>query len=87
MSAKLAAGQVPAPASAELRALLLLLAQVLVDEGDRHAALADRRGDALDRAEADVAAREDAGDARLEQVGVALELQRPAARTSVPVST
>ena len=50
------------------------LAQVLVHEGDRHAALADRRGNALDRAEAHVAAREDARHARLEQVRVALEL-------------
>src|SRR5205823_3260572 len=50
------------------------LAQVLVDEGDRHAALADGRCDALHRPEAHVAAGEDAGDARLEQVGVALEL-------------
>ena len=50
---------------------LLGVAQVLVDEGDRHAALADRGGDALDRAEAHVAAGEDARDAGLEQVGVA----------------
>ena len=57
--------------------LLDELAQVLVDEGDRHAALADGGGDALDRAEADVAAGEDAGHARLEQVRVAVE--RPAA--------
>jgi len=47
-------------------------------EGDGHAAVADRRGDALDRAGADVAAGEDPGHARLEQVRVALE--RPAAR-------
>ena len=42
-------------------------------EGDRHAALADGRCDALDRAVADVAAREDPRNARLEQVRVALE--------------
>jgi len=37
-----------------------------MDEGDRHAAVADRGGDALDRARADVAASEDAWDAGLE---------------------
>ena len=42
------------------RVLGVGVAQVLVHEGDRHAALADGRGDALDRAEPDVAAREDA---------------------------
>ena len=52
--------------------------QELVDEGDGHAALADRGGDALDRAEADVAAREDARNARLQQIRVAIE--RPALR-------
>ena len=49
--------------------------QVLVDEGDRHAPLADRGGDALHRREPHVAAGEDARDARLEQVRVAF--QRP----------
>src|SRR3954453_534946 len=47
-------------------------------EGDGHAALADRGGDALDRGGADVAAGEDARDARLEQMRVPLE--RPATR-------
>ena len=37
------------------------LLEVLVHEGDRHAALADRGGDALDRAGPDVAAGEDPG--------------------------
>ena len=55
-------------------------AQVLVHEGDGHAALADRCGDTLDRAEAHVAAREDARHARLEQVRVALELPAPRRR-------
>src|SRR6185437_3566464 len=59
---------------------LLRLAQVLVHEGDRHAALADGRRHALDGPEADVAAGEDAGDARLEQVRVALELPAVGAR-------
>ena len=45
-----------------------------MDEGDRHAALADGRRNALHRGEPDVAAREDAGHARLEQVRVAIEL-------------
>ena len=48
--------------------------EVLVDERDRHAALSDGGGDALHRAEADVAAGEDAWDARLEQERIALEL-------------
>ena len=48
-----------------------------MDEGDRHAALADGGRDALHRAVPDVAAGEDAGDARLEQVRVALELPAP----------
>ena len=43
-------------------------------EGDGHAALADRCRDALDGAEPDVAAGEDAGDARLEEVWVPVEL-------------
>ena len=47
-------------------------------EGDRHAALADGGGDALHRARAHVAAREDARHARLEQVRISVE--RPAAR-------
>ena len=41
-------------------------------EGDRHAALADGGGDALHGAEPDVAAGEDARDAGLEQVRVAI---------------
>src|SRR5581483_104266 len=53
------------------------LLQVLVHESDRHAALADRGGDPLDRAVADVAAGEDAGAARLEQLRVAVELPLP----------
>src|SRR6266516_1385327 len=47
--------------------------QVLVDEGNGHAALADGRGDALDRAESYVAAGEDAGDTRLQEIRVAFE--------------
>ena len=42
-------------------------------KGDRHAALADRRRNPLDGTKTDVAAREDARDARLEKVRVALE--------------
>ena len=52
--------------------------EVLMHEGDRHAALADGGGDALDRAEPHVAAGEDAGHARLEQVRVAVERPAPA---------
>jgi hypothetical protein len=40
---------------------------VLVDAGDDRSALADRAADALDRAGAHVADREDAGDARFER--------------------
>ncbi len=43
-------------------------------ERDRHAALADGGRDALHRAGANVAAREDARDARLQEVRVAVEL-------------
>src|SRR5262249_36320222 len=68
-------GRVAPAASARRR-------DVLVHEGDRHAALADRRGNALHRAEPDVAAGEDAGDARLEEVRVAVELP-PARRPRV----
>src|SRR5262249_9222608 len=58
----------PASALSRLRPGLL---QELVHEGDGHAALADRDGDPLHRAAADVAASEDAGDAGLEEVRVA----------------
>ena len=47
--------------------------QVLVDEGDRHAALADGRRNAFTEANR-TSPREDAGHARLEQVRVAIEL-------------
>jgi L-histidine N-alpha-methyltransferase len=57
----------------------LRLPEVLVHERDRHAALADGCGDALDRAQPNVAAREDPGHGRLEQVRVAFE--RPAGGT------
>src|SRR5689334_16495730 len=46
--------------------------QELMHEGDGHAALADGGGDAFDGARAHVAAGEDAGDAGLEEVGVAV---------------
>ena len=65
---------------------LSVLPEVLVHEGDRHAALADCRRDTLHGAESDVAAGEDARDARLEEVRIAVELPAPAARTSGPVS-
>ena len=43
-----------------------------MDERDRHAAFADGGGDSLDEARAHVAAREDPGHARLEQVRIAV---------------
>src|SRR5262249_60299182 len=48
-----------------------------VPAGGRHAALAGGRRDALHRAESDVAAGEDPGDAGLEEVRVAVELPPP----------
>ncbi len=59
-----------------VRGHLYALRQVLVRERDRHRAFADGARDALDRARADVAGDEHAGDARLQQVGIARE--RPA---------
>ena len=48
--------------------------QKMVDEGDRHAAFADRRGDALDGTEAHVAAGEHARHAGFQQERIAVEL-------------
>src|SRR5206468_4447876 len=45
--------------------------QILVDEGDRHAALADRGSNAFDRAQPHVPTGEHTGDARFEKVGIA----------------
>src|SRR5690348_11753262 len=59
---------------ARLRSRLLL--KISVHERDRHAAFADRRRDALDRAQANVAAGEYARHAGFEQIRVARE--RPA---------
>src|SRR5262249_23956524 len=50
------------------------LSEELVHEGDCHAAFADCCCDALHGAESDVAAGEDARDACLKEVGVAVEL-------------
>src|SRR3954464_15671095 len=49
------------------------VAHELMYEGDGHAALADRGGHALDRPEAHVARREDARDACLQEVRIAVE--------------
>ena len=62
-----------ARAARSRRPTLLGVAQVLVHEGDRHAALADRCRYPLHGAEPDVAAGEDARDARLEEVRVPFE--------------
>src|SRR5947207_3142278 len=51
--------------------------QVLVHEGNGHAAFANARGHALDRSVADVARGKNAGHARLEKIRIALE--RPVA--------
>ena len=73
----LPAGERPTAAGGLLLGPRVSVLQVLMHEGDRHAALADGGGDALDGAEPDVAAREDARDAGLEQVRVAVELPAP----------
>ena len=65
-----------ARSSAAVSARRSCLDQVLVDQRDRHRALADGAGDALDRARAHVAGDEHAGHAGLEHVRFALE--RPA---------
>ena len=54
------------------------VAKVLMYECNRHAALAHRGGDSFHRAEPHVPAREDARDAGLEEIRVAL--MRPAIR-------
>src|SRR6185437_1580692 len=67
--------------SLTFRATLLLadgaafgLPEVLMHEGDRHAALADCGGNPLHRTVTHVTTGEDAGHARLQQVRVAVEL-------------
>src|ERR1700680_3519493 len=54
----------------------LPLAEILMDEGDRHAAFSHARSDALDRTVANVADRENARHTGLQQIGVALERPR-----------
>jgi len=61
--------------------------QELLDEGDRHAAFANGRSDALDGAKPDITAGEDAGNAGLQEQGSRSCDQRPALTTSSPVST
>ena len=56
--------------------LARVLLQILVDESDRHAALTDRGGDAFHRAQPHIAAGENPGGARFEEVGIAV--MRPA---------
>src|SRR5262249_54133206 len=53
------------------------VSQILVDERDRHAALAHGCRNAFDGPRADVTAGEDSGNARLEEVGVAFERPDP----------
>ena len=56
-----------------VRGVPLQLAEILVDKGNRHAAYTDARGDALDRAVANIADRENTGHAGFQQIGVTLE--------------
>src|SRR2546423_11903829 len=49
------------------------VSQILVDECDRHAALAHGSCNAFDRPGANVPASEDSGHARLEEVGIAFK--------------
>src|SRR5437588_5933563 len=60
----------------DLRCRGLPLAEILMDECDRHAAFTDARSDALDRAVANVADRENARHAGLQQIRIALERPR-----------
>ena len=66
--------------------------QILVDEGNGHAAFAHTRGHAFDRAMAHIAGGEDAGHAGFQQVRIALQRPQPCAFatrsiTSRPVQT
>src|SRR5215211_5471506 len=54
--------------------------EVLAHERDRHAAFADGRGDALHWAGPNIAAREDAWNARFEEVRVEVEVPSPRGR-------
>lgn len=65
---------------------LVFAGQVLVHEGDGHAAFAHRRRHALDRAQPHVATGGDARQAGLEQEGSRVCDQRPDSSTSSPVS-
>src|SRR2546430_7568259 len=60
----------------DLRCRGLPLAEILMDECDRYAAFTDARSDALDRAVANVADRENARHAGLQQIRIALERPR-----------
>ena len=48
-----------------------------MDEGNRHAALADGRGDAFDRAQSHITAGEDARRAGFKEIGIAAERPAP----------
>ena len=73
----LPAGERPTVAGDLLLGPRVRLLQVLMYEGDRHAALADGGGNTLYGGEPDVAAGEDARGAGLEQVRIAVELPAP----------
>src|SRR5262249_54938406 len=64
------------PSAARAGPLRIVL-QILMDKGDRHAALPHRRGNTFDRTQAHIAAGEHTGHGRLEQVRIAVV--RPAA--------
>ncbi len=51
--------------------MLPIVRQILVDERDRHASLANGRRNTFDRAQPHIAARKNAGDARFEKIGIA----------------
>jgi hypothetical protein len=59
----------PAPRLSAIR-------KILMDECDRHASFAHSRSDALDWAQPDIAAREDAGHTRFKEIWISA--QRPA---------
>src|SRR6476646_11809940 len=76
-------GALPATASHLLRpsAIGLALPQIPMDHGDRHAPLTHGGGASLDGGVTNVAGREDAGHAGLEQVWIAL--RRPIDRRTL----
>src|SRR5215218_1959472 len=75
-----ATGRSGRASAARLSKLDFAIFEVFAHERDRHAAFADGRGDALHWAGPNIAAREDAWNARFEEVRVAVEVPSPRGR-------